>query len=121
VTSVSAGEATAAQAQQTLTQKANKALRANKVTLEGPMSVILADAVARETFDLLEVFLEKLELAHCKCDLDDDADCYAEQYGDGDADEHAKVGLVKSLLAQIEGAIWRSALSLRSSGTESQG
>ena len=84
------------------------------------MSVILDDAIARQAIEVLDVFLEKLEVSHCKCDLDDDAGCYAEQYGDGGAAEHATVGLVKGLIAQLQGALWHSALGLRSSGTESQ-
>ena len=38
--------------------------------------------------ELWQELLDIVEVAHYKCDLDNDEDCYAEQYGDGDASHH---------------------------------
>jgi hypothetical protein len=36
--------------------------------------------------------IDRLELSHYKCDLESNSECYAEQYGDGNADEHSLIG-----------------------------
>jgi len=43
-------------------------------------------------------YLDKLELSHYKCDVDQDHYCYAQQYGDGDGEEHARIREIKLVL-----------------------
>lgn len=42
--------------------------------------------------------LDTYELTHAKCDLVSETDCYAEQYGDGEASEHAFLRQLREVL-----------------------
>ena len=46
----------------------------------------------------VEEYVEHLELSHYKCDIERDDNCYAEQYGDGTAEDHWRIRSIKELL-----------------------
>ena len=46
---------------------------------------------------------DKLQEAHSKCDISQDEDCYAEQYGDGNAEEHDDFRAAEAVIAAAEG------------------
>ena len=46
--------------------------------------------------------LKELEHSHYKCDLENNRDCYAEQYGDGSAEQHRIIRLSKDALSSQE-------------------
>ena len=61
----------------------------------------MADALQKRIealTELVEEYLQVLELSHYKCHLDRADDCYAEQYGDGTAEDHAKIRAISALL-----------------------
>lgn len=49
-----------------------------------------------------EWLFEEMGLVHYKCDLNDQIDCYAEQYGDGTAADHERLSGLQALLDRAE-------------------
>tara|TARA_Y100000310_G_C20612432_1_gene778741 strand:+ start:959 stop:1327 length:369 start_codon:yes stop_codon:yes gene_type:complete len=46
-------------------------------------------------------YRDHLAANHYKCDVDDDENCRAEEYGDGDVGEHEDYRLIYALLEQV--------------------
>ena len=59
----------------------------------------IVDETLKELFGIL---LGWMEYSHYKCDLENDRDCYAEQYGDGSAEQHRIIRLSKDALSSQE-------------------
>ena len=45
---------------------------------------------------------DNLQATHSKCNISQDEDCYAEQYGDGNAGEHEDFRAVEAAIAAAE-------------------
>lgn len=72
---------------------------------ENPNDLLSVDrATFAELVDALARLIEALEFTHYKCELEDGQSCYAEQYGDGTAEEHAEIMNLRALNARTSSA-----------------
>lgn len=67
-------------------------------------------SVGRTTFaelvDALDRLIEILELVHYKCEVEDEQQsCYAEQYGDGNREEHTELMGLRALITRTRSTV----------------
>ncbi len=67
-------------------------------------------SVGRTTFaelvDALAWLIEILELVHYKCEVEDEQQsCYAEQYGDGNREEHTELMGLRALMTRTRSTV----------------
>lgn len=55
-------------------------------------------AAAPQLLEFAQILLDMLVTTHYKCSTASDTDCYQEQYGDGNVDEHATIRELEQML-----------------------
>lgn len=58
--------------------------------------------IVQKLIEALETALDWMQLSHNRCDMQNDEDCYAEQYGDGDCEQHAFLRDAWKMLEQLK-------------------
>jgi hypothetical protein len=91
-----------------ITESGDAIANVNRKRRETTVSVNAAEIVRRwnaheQLVQAAEIAGYKLEQSHSKCDIAQDTDCYAEQYGDGNASEHEDFRNVNAALDAAEG------------------